>query len=41
VSPKLGVNGAPNFMNLFAGAPEKWASEVVELILIQNGGFKL
>jgi hypothetical protein len=37
----VGVNGAPGFMNLFARAPEKWASEDVELILIQNGGFKL
>jgi len=38
---QVGVNGAPGFVNLFAGAPEKWANEDVELILIQNGGFKL
>jgi hypothetical protein len=37
----VGVNGASGFMNLFAGAPEKWASEDVKLILIQSGGFKL
>jgi hypothetical protein len=37
----VGVNGAPGFMNLFAGAPEKWASEYVKLILIQIGGFRL
>jgi len=41
VSPKVGVNGAPGFVDLFAEAPEKWSSEDVELILIQNGGFKL
>lgn len=25
------------FINLFAGAPEKWAIEDVELLLMQNG----
>ena len=29
---QVGVNGAPGFVNLFAGAPEKWSSEDVELI---------